>query len=122
MKVGRIVNFLLAVMFLVFAFVQVNDPDPIVWILIYGAMAVFAIMAIFEFYPRKFLIGFLIVFVLYSAVYWRGMLEWFQQDDKSLLFDDVAKMQYPYIEEAREFLGLMICIIVLAFYVIKSRR
>lgn len=122
MKVGRIVNFLLAVMFLVFAFVQVNDPDPIVWILIYGVMAVFAIMAIFEFYPRKFLIGLLIVFVLYSTVYWRGMLEWFQQDDKSLLFDDVAKMQYPYIEEAREFLGLMICIVVLAFYLIKSRR
>jgi Transmembrane family 220, helix len=122
MKVGRIVNFLLAVMFLVFAFVQVNDPDPIIWILIYGAMAVLAIMAIFEFYPRKFLIGLLIVFVLYSLVYWRGVLEWFQQDDKSLLFDDVAKMQYPYIEEAREFLGLMICIIVLAFYLIKSRR
>jgi hypothetical protein len=122
MKVGRIVNFLLAVMFLVFAFVQVNDPDPIVWILIYGVMAVFAIMAIFEFYPRKFLIGLLIVFVLYSTVYWRGMLEWFQQDDKSLLFDDVAKMQHPYIEEAREFLGLMICVVVLAFYLIKSRR
>lgn len=54
MKVSRIGNFLLAVMFLVFAFVQVNDPDPIIWILIYGVMAVMAIMAIFEFYPERF--------------------------------------------------------------------
>ena len=29
----RIVNFLLAILFLVFAFVQVNDPDPVLWIL-----------------------------------------------------------------------------------------
>lgn len=122
MKVGRIVNFLLAVMFLVFAAVQINDPDPILWILIYGAMAVFAIMAIFEFYPRKILIGIIIVFVLYSLVYWQGVMEWARQEDKSLLFDDVAKMQYPYIEEAREFLGLLICIVVLAVYVIRSRR
>lgn len=122
MKVGRIVNFLLAVMFLVFAFVQINDPDPIVWILIYGAMAVLAIMAIFEFYPRKVIIGLLIVFVLYSLMFGKGVLEWLQQEDKSMLFDDVAKMQYPYVEEAREFLGLMICVIVLVVYLIKSRR
>ncbi|HYI78522.1 MAG TPA: transmembrane 220 family protein, partial [Chryseolinea sp.] len=36
----RIVNFILAVLFLLFAFVQINDPDPVIWILIYGAMAV----------------------------------------------------------------------------------
>ena len=122
MKVGRIVNFLLAVMFLLFAFVQVNDPDPIIWILIYGAMAVLAILAIFEFYPRKVIVGLLIVFVLYSLMYGKGVLEWLRQDDKSMLFDDVAKMQYPYIEEAREFLGLMICVVVLAFYWMRSRR
>ena len=35
----RILNFILALMFLAFAFVQIKDPDPMVWILIYGAMA-----------------------------------------------------------------------------------
>jgi hypothetical protein len=69
MTVSRVVNFVLAVMFLVFAAVQINDPDPILWILIYGSMAVFAIMAIFEFYPRKILIAAIILFVLYSLVY-----------------------------------------------------
>lgn len=118
----RIVNFVLAIIFLLFAFVQVNDPDPIIWILIYGAMAVLSIMAIFEFYPRKFIIGLLVLYTAYSIVYIPGVMEWLKQDNKALLFDDVAKMQYPYVEEAREFLGLLICIIVLVVFVIRSRR
>jgi hypothetical protein len=118
----RILNFTLAVMFLIFAFVQVNDPDPAIWILIYGAMAVISIMAIFEFYPKRVIIGLLIVYTLYSFVYLPGVLEWLRQDNKALLFDDLAKMQFPYIEEAREFLGLFICVAVLLFYTLRSRR
>jgi hypothetical protein len=118
----RILNFILAVLFLLFAFVQINDPDPVIWILIYGAMAVLCIMAIFNFYPIKFTIGLLVLYVLYSIVYLPGVLEWLKQDNKALLFDDVAKMQYPYVESAREFLGLLICIIVLVFFVVRARR
>jgi hypothetical protein len=118
----RIVNFLLAVMFLLFAFVQVNDPDPLIWIVIYGTMAVLSVMAIFEYYPAKFLVGLLILLAGYSAVYFRGVLEWLQQEDKSALFDEVAKMNHQYIEEAREFLGLLICIAVVAFYYFRSRK
>ena len=118
----RIVNFILAIMFLLFAFVQINYPDPVIWILIYGAMAVLCIMAIFEFYPAKFTIGLLVLYVLYSIVYIPGVLEWLRQENKAMLFDDVAKMQYPYIEEAREFLGLLICITVLIVFVIRARR
>ena len=118
----RIVNFLLAVMFLLFAFVQINDPDPVIWILIYGAMAVLSIMAIFEFYPKKFLIGLLALYLAYSVVYIPGVLEWLRHDNKSALFDEVAKMEHHYIEESREFLGLLICISVLAFYIFRSRK
>ncbi len=109
-------------MFLLFAFVQINDPDPVIWILIYGAMAVLSIMAIFEFYPTKFTIGLIVLYVLYSIVYAPGVLEWLKQDNKAMLFDNVAKMEYPYVEEAREFLGLWICITVAIVYVIRARR
>ena len=118
----RILNYILALMFLVFAFVQVNDPDPILWILIYGAMAVTAILAAFEFYATKFLVALLALYVLYSLVYIPGIMEWLQTDDKAALFDNVAKMEHLYIEEAREFLGLLICDIVLIFYLIQSQR
>ena len=107
-------------MFLAFAFVQINDPDPAIWILIYGAMAVMAVLAMFEYYPKKFLIGLTVLFVAYSVVYFPGVLEWLRQDNKSQLFDDVAKMEHLYVEEAREFLGLMICELVLIFYIVRS--
>jgi hypothetical protein len=118
----RIINFVLAVMFLIFAFVQINDPDPVIWILIYGLMAVICIMAIFEFYPRKVLVGLLAIFALYSFVYIPGVIEWLKTDNKALLFDDIAKMQYPYIEQAREFLGLLICIGVLVFHIARAKK
>ena len=118
----KIFNFLLAVLFVLFAFVQINDPDPVIWILIYGAMAVICVLAMFAFYPRKFLIGLVVLFVLYSLVFVSGVIEWLKQDNKAALFDDVAKMQHLYIEEAREFLGLLICIAVLVFQLVRAGK
>jgi hypothetical protein len=118
----KVLNFILAALFLLFAFVQVNDPDPLLWILIYGSMAVLAVLAMFKIYPRTVIIILLIVLFGYSLVYVPGVREWLNQEDKSELFDNVAKMNHLYIEEAREFLGLWVCIIVLIFYFIKSRR
>lgn len=118
----RIVNSLLALMFVAFAFVQVNDPDPILWILIYGVMAVFSVMAIFEYYIPTFLYVLAVGYAVYLIILFPGMMDWYNSPDRSLLFDDLAKMQYTYIEEAREFLGLFICEIVLALYIILARR
>lgn len=118
----KAVNLLLAVMFMAFAFVQINDPDPVLWIIIYGAMAAICIMAAFRFYLRPFIIGLLVAYVAYSLMFFNGVIEWLKQDDKSVLFDDIMKMQHPFIEESREFLGLMICIIVLVIHLVLSYR
>jgi hypothetical protein len=118
----KAVNLFLAAMFLVFAFVQINDPDPAVWIIIYGAMAVICVLVAFRIYPRIVMAALLGCYLIYSFFFYRGLVEWLAQDDKSVLFDDIAKMEYPYIEESREFLGLMICIIVLVIHLILSRR
>ena len=118
----KILNFLLAVMFLFFAFLQVNDPDPVLWILIYGSMAVVAILAMFEVYISKVILTLMVAFVAYSLFYIGGVRTWLAQEDKSALFDDVAKMEHLYIEESREFLGLWICIFVLIFYYIRSTK
>jgi len=108
-------------MFLLFAFVQVNDPDPILWILIYGAMAVVCILAAFKVYQKWVMAAMLVGLIAYSSVFLDGVQEWWSQEDKSALFDDVAKMEHLYIEESREFLGLMICVAVLIFQLIRSR-
>jgi hypothetical protein len=119
---NKIVNFLLAVMFLIFAFLQLNDPDPAMWILIYGAMAVVCILAMFKFYSRVALIALLAIYVICSVFYLPGVQEWLSQGNKAQLFDNVAKMEHPFIEESREFLGLSINIVVLVVYLILSRK
>ncbi|MGC1244436.1 MAG: transmembrane 220 family protein [Chryseosolibacter sp.] len=118
----KILNLLFAILFIVFAFVQINDPDPVVWILIYGAMAVTCILAAFRQYYYPLLIGLLVIYAAYSFVFFPGVVEWLHSADKSLLFDDIAKMQYPYIEESREFLGLSICMFVLLMHMLQARR
>jgi hypothetical protein len=118
----RLLNFTLAILFLVFAFVQVNDPDPVVWILVYGLMAVLCVLAIFEFYPKKLLVGLLVVLAGFSTIFLGGVTEWWASPQKAELFDDLAKMEKPYIEETREFLGLVICEVVCALYLMLSLR
>lgn len=117
----KVLNLVLAVFFLLFAFVQVNDPDPVLWIIIYGLMAVACVLAAFGHFYTGALVGLLILYTAYSFVFVSGVLEWIRSEDKSMLFDDIAKMQYPYIEESREFLGLAICILVLVFHLVTAR-
>lgn len=118
----RITNFVLAIMFLVFAFLQVNDPDPVLWILIYGAMALVCIMAMYHVYYKSLLLVLAAGYSVYCVILFPGVQTWLQQENLSILFDEGMKMQYLYVEESREFLGLMICLIVLIFYFIQSLR
>jgi Transmembrane family 220, helix len=118
----KVINFILALLFLAFAFVQVNDPDPLIWILIYGNMAVLCVLAMFKMHNKIWIILSAILYLIYAAILFPGALEWFQSPDKALLFDDLAKMQNLYIEETREFLGLMICVVVLIFHFIKAKK
>jgi hypothetical protein len=118
----KITNFILALIFLLFAFVQINDPDPILWILIYGNMAVLSVLAMFKMRFIYWLATTLVLYGIYAALLASGAWEWLQSPDRSLLFDDIAKMQYPYIEETREFLGLLICISAAVFHLLSNKK
>ena len=118
----KIINFILALIFLLFAFVQINDPDPILWILIYGNMAVLSVLAMFKMRFVYWLVATIVLYSIYAALLVNGAWEWIQSPDRSLLFDDIAKMQYPYIEETREFLGLIICITAAVFHLLSNRK
>lgn len=118
----KIVKIFFAVLFLLFVIVQFNDPDPLLWIIVYGSMAVVSLMSIYHRYPTRIMVIMASGFLVMTILYFDGFQTWFNSEDRSLLFDDLAKMQYPYIEEAREFLGLLICLAVLIFYFYIGRR
>lgn len=117
----KVLNLILAALFILFAFVQINDPDPVLWILIYGLMAVACILAAFGYYYPKVIAVLLMLYLVYSFFIIPGVFEWLASEDRSLLFDDIAKMQHPYIEETREFLGLLMCMLVLIMHLVTWR-
>ena len=118
----KIVKIFFAVLFLLFVVVQFNDPDPLLWILVYGSMVAVSVSSIYNRYPTKAMVVMAAGFLILTVLYFEGFQEWFNSADRSLLFDDIAKMQFQYIEEAREFLGLLICIGVLLFYFYLAKR
>ena len=116
----KVVSSILALMFFSFAFVQLNDPDPVLWIIIYLSMAAICILAIFKKYSKIVMAVLAAGYLVYAVILFPGLVEWLQSKDKSLLFDDLAKMQHLYLEESREFLGLIICLAVLTVYWLRS--
>lgn len=114
-------NLILAALFIVFAFLQVNDPDPVIWILIYGVVACACILAAFRYIIPRIWITVIAVLFAYGFLFIRGITGWINSDEKHLLFDEIAKMQYAWVEEAREFLGLLMCVVVLVIHLLQFR-
>ena len=110
----KIFNIVFAILFLGFAALQYNDPDPLVWISIYMAMFAVCLLAFKQRNYKILTVILALVYIGYAAMLTPALRAWWQSEDRSLLFDDLAKMQFPYIEETREFLGLLICLVVLA--------
>jgi hypothetical protein len=118
----RITKILFALLFLLFAIVQLNDPDPLLWVLIYLSMSAVSVMAAFGKYSTKLMIVMAAGYLIMTIIYFEGFADWLGSPDRRLLFDDLAKMEHPYIEEAREFLGLLICLATLLFYFWLDRK
>lgn len=115
----RIVNFIVAILYLALAFSSVNSPDPVIWILIYGTLSAIAIMAMFEMYLNKLVIGMAILLVGYSFFFLEGFTEWTESFDVMGLFKTEPEIDYT---EARRFIGLVISEIVLIYYFVNYLR
>jgi hypothetical protein len=118
----KIFDGIFAVLFLSFAALQYNDPDPLIWITIYLAMVVVCGLALWNKHYNVLSILLGLFYIGYAALLSPSVLVWWQSDDRSELFDELAKMQFLYIEETRECLGLLICLAVLAINFIYFRR
>jgi hypothetical protein len=111
----KIFNIVFVVLFVIFAGLQYNDPDPYIWVPIYLYSAVFCYLAAKQkFYPVGYAVG--IVMYLAYAIYKifdnNGLIDWFERHHAESLVESM-KAEKPWIEETREFFGLLICVAVL---------
>jgi hypothetical protein len=121
----RIFNLFFCFIFIVCAALQYNDPDPYLWMPIYLYGVILCWLAFRKkFYPKAYLAG-IIVFAFY-AVYKvfdkNGLLDWINEHNAENIAETM-KAEKPWIEESREFFGLVILIVVLLInYVYVKRR
>lgn len=120
----RIFNYLFAFLFLVSAGLQYNDPDPYLWIPIYGYGAVLCWMAARgRFFPKAYLAG-MVLFGLYALYLFfaeDGVLDWFNKHEAENIAQTM-KATKPWIEETREFFGLLILVAALLVNYIAAAR
>ena len=116
----KILNLLLCALFILFAAVQYNDPDPWGWMLLYFFVAAMFGLAAFGQYYRPALIAGLVVCIIWMATLIPDFLEWIKIGMPNIA--EHMKAETPYIELTREFLGLVICIVGLGFVLRRGRR
>ena len=110
--IKKIVLSILFVMLLGFVLVQYNDPDPIIWMPLYGWGAALVLMGLLGRYNRWLIWISMALYFTMASFYLPSMLEWIDKEHGRNLMQkmDGSKM---YIEETREFGGLIIVFLVM---------
>lgn len=106
-KTKKVINSILSILFVLFAVVQLNDPDGILWFSIYIMVAIICFYSIFKVIPKKILWVIIIGLLIYSAFYFSLFIDYLQKDQKSEIFGEMV-YEKPYLEGSREFLGVLI--------------
>ncbi|MFY0608359.1 MAG: transmembrane 220 family protein [Cyclobacteriaceae bacterium] len=119
---SRTIHYALSILFLLFATVQYNDPDPLLWILIYGSVSLIALLKIYlgQVNFNKLIITLIVIFTLYALAYIPSFSDLLSKPDKSELVGQM-KATKPWIEGTRELGGLLIAIGAMV-YLLKSKR
>ena len=120
----KVFNIVFCVLFILFAALQYNDPDPYIWMPIYlytSALCYFAARQ--RFYPKAYLVG-ILVYAGYAALLLldkTGVIDWITEHHAESMVQTM-KAEKPWIEESREFFGLVILIVVLSINWIYGSR
>jgi Transmembrane family 220, helix len=120
----KIFNLLFCIIFILFAALQYNDPDPYVWMPIYLYSAVLCWMAFkLKYHPGAYLTGIAVYFAyaLYLFFTKDGVWDWLNNHHAENIAETM-QAEKPWIEETREFFGLVILIAVLLTNYIYAKR
>ncbi len=120
----KVFNYCFTVIFVLFAALQYNDPDPWLWMPIYLYAAVLCwLYARGRYYPKAYLAG-IAAYLLYAIwlVFTKdGVIDWYNEHHAENLVQTM-KAEKPWIEDTREFGGLLILIIVLFTDYFSARK
>ena len=120
----KVFNIIFIILFIVSAALQYNDPDPYVWIPIYLYAALLCYWATRKRYnPALYVVGLAVYtgYAIYLFFNKTGVLNWVKEHQAENIVQTM-KATKPWIEETREFFGLLIVIVVLIINMVWLRR
>ena len=118
LKSIKLVNIILFLLFGLFAVFQLNDPDPVHWVLIYGCVAIVCLLSNYIEIPKTLIWVLFFGLLIYSGIHFMYFMDWLQTDNKSEIFGEMV-YEKPYLEGSREFLGLLMASAALIFQLRK---
>jgi hypothetical protein len=110
----KVFNIIFCFLFIVFAALQYNDPDPYVWVPIYMYTAILCWLAARQqYFPKAYLLGIAVyaIYAVYKIFDSNGLLDWLKLHHAENIAETM-KAEKPWIEESREFFGLLILVVV----------
>ncbi|HZI01889.1 MAG TPA: transmembrane 220 family protein [Flavisolibacter sp.] len=120
----KAVNWFFVILFVISALLQYNDPDPYIWIPLYLYGALLCWQATLRIYRQLLYVIGVLAYSLYAAYLFfdtTGVLSWYYEHDAENIAQSM-KATKPWIEETREFFGLLLLILALVMNMIWLRN
>jgi hypothetical protein len=117
-------NIIFAFVFALFALVQFNDPDPYLWIPIYGYASIVCIANArkkYDSFTHFAALIFCLVFGLKLLFVRDGVVDWINKYNTENLVQTM-KATKPWVENTREFGGLLIIFIVMSINIFLHKK
>lgn len=119
-KQNKIKNLILFILFVIFAVLQLNDPDGKLWFSIYFIVSLICLYNTFKPVPKSILILSIIALMSYSAFHFSLFIDYLNTENKEEIFGEMV-YDKPYLEGTREFIGLLLAALGI-MYQIKIRK
>jgi len=114
------INIILTLLFILFAFWQINDSDSWLWLVIYGVTAAMYGAAIFSRFNKYLIYIGIIGSLVGLGILFPELLNWIELGTPNIA--ESMKTERPYIEFAREFFGLVINLAAMLFLLFQISR
>lgn len=120
----KIFNITFCILFIISGALQYNDPDPWLWIPLYLYGALLCWLAFrSKYHPRAYLAGIAVygIYALYKLFEKDGAWDWLTRHQAENIAASM-KAETPWIEDTREFFGLIILMAVLLINYNHAKR
>ncbi|TAH25507.1 MAG: hypothetical protein EAZ07_06910 [Cytophagales bacterium] len=119
----KIIYALFLLVYSSFIIVQYNDPDPFIWITIYGYGLLMILLGFINRYNQYFTLSGIIAYTIGALYLLPSVIEWIEKEKGHNLMQRMVDNKM-YIEETREFGGLIIAslLLVVQYFLERKRK